>query len=200
MSGTSAYGIDRSRVYQISGKYYYDKAVVAHPAQLARLATRMRKPPQRYLPFALTDAEVSTAKGRAAGSVAVPYGSGHSYDMRYTFDSSSHKYLRSEPWGHHVTANGVRIAVDNVLVIRAHWRMGKIYSGRGGDDPVVDIINASGSFFYVHGGRFVTGTWKKGGIDSLFSFTLADGKPLKIAPGKTWIELPQRDADVRVAA
>lgn len=198
MTGTSAYGIDGSRVYQIAGKSYYDKAVVAHPAQLAKLATRLRKPPQRYLPFALTDAEISTAKGKPASSVAVPYGSGHSYDMSYTYDSRSRTYLRSEPWGRHVTANGVRIAADNVLVIRAHWRMGKIYSGTGGNDPVVELTNASGSFFYLHGGRYVTGTWTKGSVDALFSFTLADGSPLKVAPGKTWIELPQKDADVRI--
>ena len=201
MLGTGAYSIDSSRVYQISGTYYYDKAVVAHPAELARLAKHLTRPPQRYLPFALTDAEVSTASGaKGASSVAVPYGSGHSYDMRYDYDRASRKYLRSEPWGHHVTANGVRIVADNVLVVRARWRMAKIWSGTGGTDPVVEIINASGSFHYAHGGRYVTGTWKKAGVDKLFSFTCSDGRPLRIAPGQTWVELPQQGADVRITA
>ncbi|HEX2857823.1 MAG TPA: DUF3048 domain-containing protein [Propionibacteriaceae bacterium] len=199
MRGTDAYGIDGSRVYQIAGTTYYDRAVVAHPAELARLATRLRKPPpEPYLPFALTDAEVSTNRGRAASSVAVTYDPGCT--MSYSYDKSSHTYLRSEPWGPHVTATGVRIRTDNVLVIRANWRMGKIYSGRGGDDPVTDIVNTSGSFFYLHGGKYVTGTWKKGPVESLFSFTTPDGKPLKVAPGKTWIELPPKDAGVRVTA
>ncbi len=200
MRGTGAYGIDSSRVYQISGKYYYDKAVVAHPAVLAKLARTMKKPPQPYLPYAFTDAGVSTARGKTARTISVPYGSGHTYDMSYSYDSSSHRYLRSEPWGKHVTANGVRIATDNVLVIRAHWHMAKIWSGTGGTDPVVDIVNTSGSFHYAHGGRYVTGTWKKAGVEKPFSFTCSDGTPLKLAPGKTWIELPQKDADIRITA
>ena len=197
MRGTDAYGIDGSRVYQIACTWYYDRAVVAHPAALAKLATRLRKPPpQPYLPFALTDGDVSTAKGRAASSATVRYDPG--CDMSYAYDPKSRTYLRSEPWGPHVTADGVRIRTDNVLVIRAGWRMGKIYSGRGGDDPVTDIVNTSGSFFYLHGGKYVTGTWKKGPVESLFSFTLSDGKPLRVAPGKTWIELPPKDAAVTI--
>ena len=200
MQGTSAYSIDPSRVYQINGTYYYDKAVVAHPAVLAKLATTMTKPPQPYLPYAFTEAEVSTAAGKSARTISVPYGSGHTYDMSYTYDAGSHRYLRSEPWGKHVTTNGVRISTDNVLVIRAHWSMDKIWSGTGGTDPVVDIINASGNFHFAHAGRYVTGTWKKAGVDKLFSFTCADGSPLKMAPGTTWIELPQKDADIRITA
>ena len=52
---TGSYGIDGSRVYTLNGDNYYDKAVVCHPALLARQTKRFRSgPPQPYFPFAST--------------------------------------------------------------------------------------------------------------------------------------------------
>lgn len=78
--------------------------------------------------------------------------------------------------------------------------MDKIYPGGGAPDPVVEIINERGSFYYFHGGRYVTGTWRKGAVNEMFEFALADGSPLKIAPGRTWIELPQFNAKIQIKA
>lgn len=43
------------------------------------------------------------------------------------------------------------------------------------------------------------GTWKKGAVDERFSFTLADGSPLLMAPGRTWVEMPSPSADLRIS-
>ena len=61
-----------------------------------------------------------------------------------------------------------------------------------------EIIDTSGAFHYFHGGRYVTGTWTKGSIDETFIFTLADGTPLLMAPGQTFVELPNQSAKVVV--
>src|SRR4029453_3450956 len=39
---TGSYGIDSSRVYSLNGDNYYDKAVICHPAILARQTKRFR--------------------------------------------------------------------------------------------------------------------------------------------------------------
>ena len=128
----------------------------------------------------------------------VPWKRGDSYDMGYTFDEKSGRYLRSMPWGKHVLANGTRVATDNVLVILATQKYSKIYRGPGGVEPVHGLINDKGRFFYAHGGTFVTGTWSKGAIDALFTFTLDDGSPLAMAPGQTYVELARTGAKVRI--
>ena len=120
--------------------------------------------------------------------------------MGYRYDEKSGRYLRSMPWGQHVLADGTRVATDNVLVIRANQRYAKIYRGGGGAEPIHDIIRADGTFYYFHGGKYVTGRWTKGAMDELFHFTLADGRPLKMAPGQTFVELPKYHARVRVRA
>jgi hypothetical protein len=104
------------------------------------------------------------------------------------------------PWGPHVLRNGTRVAPDNVLVIRAKQHYSKIYPGPGHDEPIHDIINTKGTFYYFHGGKYVTGTWTKGSIPSLFTFTCSDGSPLKMAPGQTYVELPQINAHVLIKA
>ena len=70
--------------------------------------------------------------------------------------------------------------------------------GRGHDEPLHDIINTKGTFYYFNRGRYVTGTWRKGNVAEPFVFTLADGSPLKMAPGQTFVELPDTRAKVRI--
>ena len=196
--GTGSYGTDQSRVYQLNGRSYYDRATTCHPKVLAKQTKRFRDgPPQLYFPIASSTSEVSTRKGRRATKVAVPY-QGDGYLMGYTYDKKSKRYLRSMPWGPHVLATGKRVSTDNIMIIKSRSHYGKIFKGSGEDEPLLDIIDASGAFLYANRGRYVTGTWRKGAVDKPFSFTLADGTPLKMAPGQTFVELPDTKAKVQV--
>ncbi len=97
-------------------------------------------------------------------------------------------------------ADGTRVSTDNVLVIKAKQHYGKIFRGRGHAEPLHDIINAKGTFYYFNGGRYVTGRWRKGAVSEPFRFTLANGAPLKMAPGQTFVELPDIHAKLRIKA
>ena len=197
--GTGSYSIDGARVRTYQGVTYYDRAVVCHPATLAKQTKKFSDGPRLpYFPFATGDEEVSSATGKSARSIDVPWKSGHTYDMSYRYDKDSGKYLRSMPWGPHVLTNGTRVATDNVLVIRAKQYYDKIYRGGGHDEPIHEVIDARGTFYYFHGGTYVTGTWTKGAIDKRFSFTVADGSALKMAPGQTYVELARASAKLRI--
>jgi hypothetical protein len=199
--GSGSYSIDPNRVRTYQGVTYYDRAVVCHPQVLARQTRKFRDgPPVPYFPWATSADEVSTTKGKPARVIHVPWKRGDSYDMGYAYDAKSGTYLRSMPWGKHVLANGTRVAPDNVLVIRAKQHYDKIYHGKGHDEPIHDIINAKGTFYYFHGGKYVSGTWAKGPESKPFTFTVSDGSPLKMAPGQTYVELPQYNAKVRITA
>jgi hypothetical protein len=197
---TGSYGIDSSRVYTLNGHTYYDKAVICHPATLARQTKRFRSgPPQPYFPFASTGAEVSAKQGKRGRSIKIPY-KGDSYFMGYEYDKKTKRYLRNMPWGPHVLANGTQVSTDNVLVIKAKQHYGKIFRGGGPDDPLHDIIKARGKFYYFNRGRYVTGIWRKRKVQEPFKFTLKDGSPLKMAPGQTFVELPNLSAKLRIKA
>jgi hypothetical protein len=202
-----AYGILASRVRSINGITYYDRAVSCHPKVLAKATKKFADGPQQmYFPWAASDEEVSTTvSGKPAAVVSVPWKKGNSYNMTYTWSAKAKKYLRSMPWGPHVLAGGTRVATDNVLVIRAKQIFGKIYadghiSTEPGHhfEPIHEIINNKGTFYYAHGGKYVTGNWTKGAVNEVFQFTLADGTPLKMAPGQTYVELPNLNAKVQI--
>lgn len=205
--GTGSYSILANRVRTYKGVTYYDRAVACHPRVLAEQTNKFADgPPQPYFPWAPTDGEVSTAVvGKPASFLSVPWMRGNTYPMSYTYSEKSGKYLRSMPWGKHVLANGKQVSCDNVLVIKAKHVFGRIYtSGRidakytGHDEPIHDLIQATGTFYYAYGGQHVTGTWTKGAVDELFNFTLDDGSPLKMAPGQTFVELPNTNAKIKI--
>ena len=53
-------------------------------------------------------------------------------------------------------------------------------------------------FYYANGGKYVTGTWTKGAQHEPFALTLDDGTPLKMAPGRTFVELPGGTSKVAI--
>jgi hypothetical protein len=195
-------GVHGTAAYYTMPHRFRVHSVFCRPDELRKLAKKMTAPPaEPYLPFATGDEQASTeASTLAAKTISVPWGPGDTWNTSYHYDESSQKYLRNEPWGKHVLADGKQVNTDNVLVARAKWKMDKIYPGGGDPDPVVSIIDGGGTFYYAHQGRYVKGTWTKGAVDSLFQFTLADGSPLKMAPGRTFFELPQINAKVKISA
>ncbi len=195
-------GIHGTRAYYTMPHRARVHSVFCRPDELRKLAVHMKAAPTRpYLPFAIGDEQVSTeVSGKPATAVSVPWGPANTFNTGYVYDEESGHYLRNEPFGKHILLDGHRVTTDNVLVVRAKWKMDKIYAGGGAPDPVVDIIDGHGTFFYLHKGKYVKGTWTKAAITDLFQFTLEDGSPLKVAPGRTFMELPQIDARVRITA
>ncbi len=172
------------------------RGIVAHPALLAKLTKKFQDGPQQpYFPWAPTDADVSTVNGQPANTIVVPWMK-HPYAIKYTWDATKKVYLRSLPWGKHVLKNGDRVTTNNVLIIgakttRGHIDLaGKITAGGSHPEPIYYMINGSGTFNYAANGKYVSGTWTKGAVNERFVFTLSDGSPLKMAPGRTFVEMP----------
>lgn len=194
--GTGAYSVNRKRIYKTrSGRTEYDRALVCHPEGLAALAKFGPAKAALYLPFCTGDQTPSTLTGTAANHVGVAW-KGDGYIMGYDYDPATKTYLRSMPWGPHVLMDGARVTCHNVLVIQARQYRDKLTAGGGGQEPIHGIIEAKGAFTYAHGGKAVKGIWSKAGVAAPFVLTLADGTPLRVAPGRTFVELPSDKAVV----
>lgn len=59
----------------------------------------------------------------------------------------------------------------------------------------IDLIG-SGSGFYCNAGGYWPITWEKRSSDSLTEYALVDGTPLKMKPGKVWIEVFPTDRPI----
>ena len=95
-------------------------------------------------------------------------------------------------------ADGSRVTTDNILVIFSGQHFGKLMSGQGGKEPIHEIENSDGRFFYANGGKHVSGTWTKGPVNEVFEFKLADDSPLLMAPGRTFVELVSLKTELSV--
>ena len=201
-----AYGINAPFVFTIGGNKYFDKAVTCHPAKLATLAKKFTDGPQQnYFPWADAD-QASTLNGKPANTIKVPWAKKMNWTMSYTWDANKKTYLRSMPWGPHLIHGNKRVTADNVLVILCPItygrtkKNGEIVTGGSHPEPIYHIVNGTGKFYYANGGKYVTGTWTKGAQHEPFAFTLDDGTALKMAPGRTFVELPGGSSKVSLAA
>ena len=85
---------------------------------------------------------------------------------------------------HHDAATDEQITTDNVVVLEMEYAAG--ISG----SPDAQSVGG-GTAYVLTGGNLVTGTWMR--ADRLDPFALfdADGAPIELTPGHTFIELPR---------
>ncbi|MFC5998187.1 DUF3048 domain-containing protein [Quadrisphaera sp. GCM10027208] len=187
--GTGAYPVDGDRPAP--------DHVLVDPARLLELAESTR-PPAPYLEHA-EDVAGATAvtDGQPARRLTVPYGA--QWTVSWTWDDADGRYERSEPWGPHVTADGDRVGAQNVVVLFVESRREKLAAGSGQPVDVLQVVDASGELLVLSGGSAVTGTWRKGAPGEPFELVTDDGGPVRLAPGRTWVEMPRPGAAVDVS-
>lgn len=151
--------------------------------------------PPAYLPFAAGGP--GTAPGAPASSVALAFSGAER--PSWTFDRASGRWLRKETGGRvAVSADGSRLAADNVLILRVRVRDAGYRDPIGNPVPE-SVFTGTGQAVLLTDGRQSTGTWSKPGITDPVVLNGADGRPLRLRPGRTWIELvPLQGGSVQV--
>ncbi|MDV6014271.1 DUF3048 domain-containing protein [Haloechinothrix sp. LS1_15] len=185
VTGTGAYTVDGNRPQP--------DHVFAHPSELLALSDRT-DPPEPYFAYA-GEGESSSAEraGEAGSDVRLSYGP--NWPVRWTYDADSERYLREQPWGPHVLVDDTQVSATNVVVIQVGSETGKIGDGGGQPVPILDLVDSEGTFLALSGGAAVTGSWSKGGENEPFELR-TDDEELELAPGTTWVELPEPGAEL----
>jgi hypothetical protein len=188
VSGSDAYVVDAQRPRP--------DHVFARPAVLLDLS-EFTAAPAPYFSYAPAE-EPGSAEAAAAPGTAleIPYGPG--WNVTWTYDGGTGRYLREQPWGEHTTADGVQVSAVNVLVLDVESRIDKIGEGSGAPVPILQFVDGSGEFTALAGGHSVTGRWSKAGVNDPFELRTDSGAELLLSPGNTWVELPAPDAAVTI--
>lgn len=112
---------------------------------------------------------------------------------QFEYDEESGLYFASQYGAPYVDGNtDQQIAVRNVLVLRAKMR---VVDNEG--RLSVDLVG-SGSGQLICDGRVVDITWHKAGNTEPMTFQTADGKPLELGVGRTYINIVGLDASVEI--
>jgi hypothetical protein len=105
-------------------------------------------------------------------------------DIRWDWDAASGAYLRSENGRPHTLADGSQISANNVVVLVLEYRVTP-WEAKSPEGVSV----GTGDAYVFSGGTVQTGTWTRNDRTAGFTLTAADGTPIKMAPGRTFVEL-----------
>jgi hypothetical protein len=167
----------------------------ANPHALYAHARDRHPAPRSFLPFAPSASTAATASGRRAHVLRLRFSNGE--HPTWTYDRAHHRWLRSEGSRPARAASGARLAAGNVVVLRVRTRDAG-YRDPAGNFVPETVISGSGPAVIATGGRVVHATWHKRGRDAVLRFTGPHGRPLTVAPGRTWLELVPRRGSVSI--
>lgn len=104
--------------------------------------------------------------------------------IQWQWDTSGRSYLRSSGGKPHADAILGRLTTENVLVIECEYRT----SAADRHSPEAQTIG-KGSVQLYSRGKVFTGTWTRANRTDTFHLANADGSPMLLSPGRTFVEL-----------
>lgn len=110
--------------------------------------------------------------------------SGFLYNTHYDYDAASNSYKRSEAGKPHLDdRSGAQLQPKVVIALV----MGR---GIASDGQHTNYATTAGGHMYVfQDGAMTEGSWGKSDRKAQFTFTDANGAPIKLNPGQTWITI-----------
>lgn len=127
--------------------------------------------------------------GQEAGTITVKFSN---YKTgTFTYDSDQNAYLVRQHGAPYVDGNtGAQVAVTNVLVLKTDT---KVIDKEGRLD--VDLVG-SGSGYFACGGKYIPITWSKASAGAPLTYSTADGQPLSLGVGSSYINIIGNDDPV----
>lgn len=150
-----------------------------------------RATPQSTAPPALFQFRPSgqTATGEATSGVHIEYvGKNITTVVDYGWDAGSGTWPRTQDGTAHKDGAGVQVTPQNVVVQLVEYVNTGQIDRSGAVVPEADLIGDGEAWIFT-GGKLVKGRWSKATEEAVTSYTTADGKPVLLTPGRTWVEL-----------
>jgi len=128
------------------------------------------------------------AGARKVREVHVDFGVTRGAPVDWRWDANRRGFARWQRGTPHFDEHGKQIAPQNVIVqFVGYHRNG---DADVGGNPVFEAEQiGSGPCWVLTDGHLVEGTWSKASNDAITTFTTADGAPIALSPGRTWVEL-----------
>lgn len=126
------------------------------------------------------------AGGQEAYGITVPFST---YKTgTFTYDPDSGKYLVEEFGAPYVDGNtGEQVSVTNVLILKTACNL----TGDALGHIIVDLTGGEG--YYACGGQYIPIRWSKAGRNAPIVYTTADGQPLSLGRGTSYVNIIPRE-------
>lgn len=173
--------------YERISSRYAPHNVYTSIAQLNQLETAKGFTTSNYTGF-VRKAKEEPSKTPTATSIDIKF-SGYYYDSHYDYDPATNTYKRSEAGEPHMELNKdgskVQIAPKVVVAMVVPMHSGALDASGAYYSDYATI--GSGPISVFQDGIVQTGTWTKTSNTDQIKFLDANGQPLALDPGQTWI-------------
>lgn len=105
----------------------------------------------------------------------------------WDWDAGAKVYRRTTNGTPHVDPQGAQLGFQNVVLQLVDYRYTGDVDAGGNRVPEADIVG-SGRAFFLSQGTLVPGRWAKASAEAATVFTNELGGPMKLTPGRTWVE------------
>jgi hypothetical protein len=174
-----------------------DSAIIYQPGRVAPYSTFVNTaslwafdPTDTTAPAPVFHYSGTLPKGAVPGSgtsVHVPFSS--TSDVTWQWSASAGKYLRSYSGSPDVLVDGTRTAATNVVIMTVQTATGVWVENSEGGHEVLVTQTGSGPLVVLRNGAAITGTWSRSVLTQPATLTAANGTPITLQPGNTWVEL-----------
>ena len=134
------------------------------------------------------------SKTPTAGTIDVNVSSAD-FASHYTYNTKTNNYSRGEGGAAMIDANtNQQLTPKVVIAMVAPWAYGALDASGAYYTNYSDI--GTGVAYIFQDGTVTTGNWSKTAISSQITFTNADGSPIKLNAGQTWITAVGKTSNV----
>lgn len=182
----------------VSSEYFREPSRPAPSnLMLKSTATIMAMPNEGSAPppalFQYRKAGQSVAHLEPVAGAAVDFGaSGGAAPTEWRWNGSG--WARTQKGTPHVDAAGVQVAPANVVIQFVDYAPTDVGDQFGVPIPEAQLVGEGDVWVLTGGGTqpagLVQGRWKKPSIEAVTTYTDADGNPILLTPGRTWVVLP----------
>jgi len=116
------------------------------------------------------------------------------YDVDWAWNAGTNSFDRSMQKVAFKAADGTQVSPANVVVQFTQ------YEGGVGRFNAEGIVVGSGEAWVFTNGNLIKGTWSRPTKDAVTTYSDATGAPIKLTPGRTWVEFAPAGIDVAVQA
>ena len=106
---------------------------------------------------------------------------------------SDGSWVRSQRGSRHELTGGEPVTAANVVVIEAERVGTGMFDSAGGPVPEFLFVGSGPAVVFTDGQR-IDGTWTRPSLIDVATLTAADGTVIELTPGRTWMQLIERDS------
>jgi hypothetical protein len=170
----------------------------ANVAALAATDKPARPPSSSFFTFRKAGTRLRGAAVAAATRISIPFPAA---DIQWTWSAKQKLWLRTQDGAADLDASGARMAATNVIVQFIPYVTSAYATGEGLSEPTPipkGEMTGKGTAWVLSGDAIVKGRWSRSSLTSPTVFKDAKGRIIRLAPGRTWIELAPTGTSVPV--